>query len=201
LFESFKRRINDPLNRVVDTQVEAAYPALESTDPSEVLAYRRKLGNQIDWNGITTSPETAGEARDLTQVKIYHALGNKLHAEIPEIAKLDKVFQPNLELQSRLDAKLGKGISRNPVEASQQQNGWECPEELPKPPQAVIDAVWGDSLPEVAAKRYEVWVGDLRGETMEVIEAENSFMARRIFAAKHEREIVDIAARLVTEAN
>jgi hypothetical protein len=108
-------KLNDPLNRVVDTQMEAAYPVLESTDPSEVLAYRRKLGSQIDWANITHSPETAGEAKNLAQAKIYNALGTKLHAEIPETVDLDKVFQPNLELQTFLDK---NGVSRNPVDAN-----------------------------------------------------------------------------------
>ena len=110
-------REDDPLNKVVDKQLESAYPALESTSPQEILSARRVLGGQIDWSNITNSPETAGEVKNLTQAKIYHALGNKLHAEIPETAALDKVFQPNLELQSHLDAKLGEAVSRDPVQA------------------------------------------------------------------------------------
>lgn len=108
-------KLDDPLNRVIDTQVQAAYPVLEATNPSEVLAYRRKIGSQIDWGNITNSPETAGEAKNLIQAKIYTALGNKLHVEIPETAALDKVFQPNLELQTFLDK---NGVSRDPVEAN-----------------------------------------------------------------------------------
>ena len=117
LFETnLPLKLDDPMNKVVDTQLQAAYPVLESTDPSEVLAYRRKIGGQIDWSNLTNSPETSGEAKNLTQSrKIYNALGNKLHAEIPETAALDKVFQPNLELQTFLDK---NGVSRDPVEAN-----------------------------------------------------------------------------------
>ena len=118
LRDNLPLKADDPLNKVIDTQVQAAYPALESTDPAEVLAARRKLGTQIDWNNIVHSPETAGEAKNLAQSKIYNALGNKIHAEIPQTAELDKVFQPNLELQSHLDAKLGRGISRDPLAAN-----------------------------------------------------------------------------------
>ena len=107
-------KLDDPANKAVDVQMQAAYPALESTNPAEVLAYRRKLGNQIDWSNITNSPETPGEAKNLAQVKIYSALGNKIHAEIPKTAELDKVFQPNLELQKFLDK---VGVSRDPSEA------------------------------------------------------------------------------------
>jgi hypothetical protein len=119
--ENLPLREEDPLNKVVDKQLEAAYPALESTEPSEVLALRRKLGTQIDWNNITRNPETAGEAKNLTQVKIYNALGEKLHTEIPETVELDKIFQPNLELRSHLAAKLGKALVRNPLEADAMQ--------------------------------------------------------------------------------
>jgi hypothetical protein len=118
--ENLPTKEDDPLNKVVDKQVEAAYPALNSTNPAEVLAYRRKLGTQIDWNNIVRNPETSGEAANLTKVKIYNSLGNKIHTEIPETVELDKVFQPNLELQSHLDAKLGKAVSRDPVEANAQ---------------------------------------------------------------------------------
>ena len=118
--ENLPTKEDDPLNKVVDKQVEAAYPALNSTNPAEVLAYRRKLGTQIDWNNIVRNPETSGEAANLTKVKIYNSLGNKIHTEIPETVELDKIFQPNLELQSHLDAKLGKAVSRDPVEANAQ---------------------------------------------------------------------------------
>jgi hypothetical protein len=99
LRDNLPLKADDPLNKVFDKQVEAAYDVLNSTDPKEVLAYRRKLGSQIDWSDIRQSPETTKDAKDLVQAKIYRALGEKLHTEIPETAQLDKVFQPNLELQ------------------------------------------------------------------------------------------------------
>jgi heterodisulfide reductase subunit C len=120
LRDNLPLKSEDPLNKVFDKQVEAAYDVLNSTDPKEVLAYRRKLGSQIDWSDIRQSPETTKDAKDLVQAKIYRALGTKLHTEIPETAELDKIFQPNLELQSHLDKKLGTSISRDPVEANAQ---------------------------------------------------------------------------------
>jgi len=105
----------------VDDELKNANDAMISFDPNEVLAYRRKLGSQIDWNDIPRNPQTPGEVQNVAKVKIYKALGDKIHTEVPGAAELDKVFQPNLELQSHLDAKLGRTVSRDPVEANAQQ--------------------------------------------------------------------------------
>jgi hypothetical protein len=109
------------LSKAVDKELESAQGVLDSRDANEVLEYRRKLGSQIDWNNIAKNPETPGEVQNATKVRIYSALSNKLHDEIPGMAELDKTFQPNLELQSHLDAKLGTTVSRNPTEANAQQ--------------------------------------------------------------------------------
>jgi hypothetical protein len=109
------------LNLAIDKEVENAYPALDSKDPSEVLAYRRQLGSQIDWNNLVKNPDTPSEAQNLTRAKIYRLLGDKIHTEIPDTIPLDKVFQPNLELQSYLDSRFGQAISRDPAAADAQQ--------------------------------------------------------------------------------
>jgi hypothetical protein len=109
------------LNLAVDKEVESAYDALSAKDPSEVLAYRRKLGTQIDWNNIVQNPETPGEVQNLTKANLYRLLGDKIHTEIPETVPLDKIFQPNLEIQSYLDSRLGRTVSRDPIEANAQQ--------------------------------------------------------------------------------
>jgi hypothetical protein len=111
----------EKLNATIDKEIQNAQDVLRSTDPREVLAYRRKLGTTIDWNDVPRNPETTGEVQNVAKIKIYHALGDKIHTEIPETVTLDKIFQPNLELQSHLDAKLGRTVSRDPVEANAQQ--------------------------------------------------------------------------------
>jgi hypothetical protein len=109
------------LTKTVEKEMESADSALSSKDPKEVLAYRRKLGSQIDWNNIVKNPDTPGETQNLARAKIYRALTDKIHEEIPETVPLDKIFQPNLELQSHLDAKLGTALSRDPAEAEAQR--------------------------------------------------------------------------------
>ena len=111
----------EKLNAAIDKEIQSADAALESKDPKEVLSYRRKLGSQIDWNDIPRNPETPAEVQNVTKVKLYHALGDKIHSEVAGSADLDAIFQPNLELQSHLDAKLGRTVSRDPVEANAQQ--------------------------------------------------------------------------------
>jgi hypothetical protein len=49
-------------------------------------------------------------------------------------------------------------------------------------------------------RKYETWIGGLKNETSEVIEAESSFAARKIKASKHTAcEVSDVAARWVEE--
>ena len=92
----------EKLNAAIDKEIQSADGALDSRDPKEVLAYRRKLGSQIDWNDIPRNPETPAEVQNVTKVKLYRALGDKIHQEVAGSADLDKIFQPNLELQSHL---------------------------------------------------------------------------------------------------
>lgn len=108
------------LNKAIDKEVENAQEAINTTNPQTILSYRRKLGSQINWNDIPKNPETPGEVQNVAKARIYKVFTDKLH-EIPGMLELDKTFQPNLELQSHLDAKLGETVSRNPPEANAQR--------------------------------------------------------------------------------
>jgi len=48
--------VREALSPDVDAVMEDADKALNATDPSEVLEYRRKLGNQIDWDKNREEP-------------------------------------------------------------------------------------------------------------------------------------------------
>ena len=61
---------DDATNKAVDKQVEAYHDVLNSRDPKDLLAARRKLGNQIDWANINWNPETAGDVSNTTKVKL-----------------------------------------------------------------------------------------------------------------------------------
>lgn len=111
----------EKLNATIDKELQSADEALRSKEPTEILAYRRKLGDLINWNDIPKNPSTPGEVQNVTRAKIYRVITEKLHNEIPATARLDKVFQPNLELRSHLDAKLGETVSRDAEEAEAQQ--------------------------------------------------------------------------------
>jgi hypothetical protein len=47
-------------------------------------------------------------------VKVYRALGDKIHTEIPATVELDKTLQPNLELRSHLKNRLGERAMSDP---------------------------------------------------------------------------------------
>lgn len=102
----------EKLNAAFDKEIQNAQSVLASKDPKELLAYRRQLSPQIDFRPDYKVPSTSIEAQNEAQRQIYFAIGDKLHTEIPATAALDKVVQPNLELQSFLDR---NGVDRDPV--------------------------------------------------------------------------------------
>jgi hypothetical protein len=110
--------VREALSPDVDAVMEDADKALNSSDPSEVLEYRRKLGNQIDWDKIEKNPTTAGEVQNAARAKVYRALGEKIHSEIPETVELDKQLSPNLELRSHIRSKLGDRVVDDPLAAT-----------------------------------------------------------------------------------
>jgi hypothetical protein len=110
--------VRDGLTADIDAVMEDADDALNSMDPSAVLEARRKLGNKIDWDDIVRNPTTPAEVQNAARVKVYRALGEKIHAEIPETVELDKTLQPNLELRSHMVRKLGERVVDDPLAAT-----------------------------------------------------------------------------------
>jgi hypothetical protein len=106
------------LSQDVDSVLEDAGDVLKSTNPAEVLEYRRQLGNSIDWENFSTNPETPKEAQNTTRAKLYRVLTDKIHSEIPETVELDKTLQPNLELRSHLSNRLGSRAFEDPLSAT-----------------------------------------------------------------------------------
>jgi hypothetical protein len=95
------------LSQDADAVLEDASEILKSTDPAKVVEYRRQLGNSIDWENISKNPETPKEVQNATRAKVYRAITDKIHSEVPETVALDKIMQPNLELRSHLRNRLG----------------------------------------------------------------------------------------------
>jgi hypothetical protein len=110
--------VRESLAKDVDAVVEDADKVLNSNDPAEVLEQRRLLGKRIDWDKIEKNPSTPTEVQNLARVKVYQALGDKIHSEIPETVSLDKVLQPNLELRSHMATKLGQRVIEDPHAAT-----------------------------------------------------------------------------------
>jgi hypothetical protein len=106
------------LSQDVGSVIEDAGDALKSTNPAEVLEYRRQLGNSIDWENVSKNPETPKEAQNTTRAKLYRVLTDKIHSEIPETVELDKTLQPNLELRSHLQNRLGSRAFEDPLSAT-----------------------------------------------------------------------------------
>jgi hypothetical protein len=110
--------VKEGLSADVDAVMQDADEALNSTDPASVLEARRKLGNKIDWDDIVKNPTTAAEVQNAARAKVYRALGEKIHSEIPETVELDKTLQPNLELRSHMVRKLGERVVDDPIAAT-----------------------------------------------------------------------------------
>jgi hypothetical protein len=110
--------VRESLSGDIDAVLQDTDKALNSTDPTEVLEARRKLGNSIDWDKIEKNPTTPAEVQNLAKAKVYRALGDKIHSEIPETVELDKVLQPNLELRSHLQRKVGERLVDDPHSAT-----------------------------------------------------------------------------------
>jgi hypothetical protein len=106
------------LSADVDDVMQDANKALNSNDPQEVLEYRRQLGKQIDWDQIEKNPTTPKEVQNAARAKLYRAIGDKIHSEIPETVELDKTLQPNLELRSHLERKVGSRLVDDPHAAT-----------------------------------------------------------------------------------
>jgi hypothetical protein len=106
------------LSADADSVLEDADKALNSTDPTEVLEYRRQLGRKIDWDSIEKNPSTPSEVQNAARAKVYQQLTGKIHAEIPDTVELDKTLQPNLELRSHLVRKVGERLVDDPHAAT-----------------------------------------------------------------------------------
>jgi hypothetical protein len=106
------------LSQDVDSVIEDANSVLKSTNPAEVLEYRRQLGNSIDWENVSKNPETPKEAQNTTASKLYRVLTDKLHNEIPDTVPLDRVLGPHLELRSHLRNRLGERAFEDPISAT-----------------------------------------------------------------------------------
>jgi hypothetical protein len=106
------------LSADVDSVMDDADDALNTNEPSQLLEYRRRLGNQIDWDAIEKNPSTPQETANAARAKIYRALTDKIHAEIPETVELDKTLQPSIELRSHMRTKLGERVVGDPHAAT-----------------------------------------------------------------------------------
>jgi hypothetical protein len=102
----------------VDDVLIDADKALNSNDPIEILEHRRRIGRQIDWDKIEKNPSTPQEVQNAARARVYRALGEKLHDEIPSTVELDKALQPNLELMSHMKSKLGERVVDDPHAAT-----------------------------------------------------------------------------------
>jgi hypothetical protein len=110
--------VREGLSTDVDEVMQDADHALNSNDPQAVLEYRRQLAKQIDWDSIEKNPATPQEVQNAARAKIYRAIGDKIHNEIPETVELDKTLQPNLELRSHLVKKVGERLVDDPHAAT-----------------------------------------------------------------------------------
>jgi hypothetical protein len=106
------------LSADVDDVLTDADKALNSNDPIEILEHRRQLGRQIDWDKIEKNPSTPQEVQNAARARVYRALGEKIHDEIPATIDIDKGLQPNLELMSHMKSKLGERVVDDPHAAT-----------------------------------------------------------------------------------
>jgi hypothetical protein len=110
--------VREGLSADVDDVMKDADKALNSIDPQEILEYRRQLGKQIDWDDIQKNPTTPKEVQNAARAKVYRAIGEKIHTDIPDTVELDKILQPNLELRSHLQRKVGERLVDDPHAAT-----------------------------------------------------------------------------------
>ena len=116
---------SDPMAEAITNRTAAATEALRTRNPQELLNFRRDLGKGIDWanlQDIAKAPKTTQDVKQIADARIYQAITDKLKT-IPGLAKLDEVFQPNLELRSWLDKVLPEGVAFDPTEAEAQRVG------------------------------------------------------------------------------
>jgi len=120
--ESMKQNLPPSVRKPLSADIEAVMSdmdkALNSTDPAEVLEQRRLLGKKIDWDKLESNPTTPAEVQNLARARVYKALGDKIHADIPDTVPLDKTLQPNLELRSHTRTKLGDRVVDDPHAAT-----------------------------------------------------------------------------------
>jgi hypothetical protein len=127
--------VRETLSKDIDGVMKDADKALNSNDPTEVLEYRRQLGNKIDWDSIEKNPSTPAEVQNAARAKVYRAIGDKIHSEVPDTVDLDKKLSPNLELRSHMVRKLGERVVDDPHAATV-----EAQSELKKGQQTVENA-------------------------------------------------------------
>ena len=116
---------SDPMAEAITHRTAVATEALRTKNPQELLNFRRDLGKGIDWanlQDIAKAPKTTQDVKQIADARIYQAITDKLKT-IPGLAKLDEVFQPNLELRSWLDKVLPEGVAFDPTEAEAQRVG------------------------------------------------------------------------------
>ena len=131
----------EKLSRDIDGVMKDADKALNSNDPAEVLEYRRQLGNKIDWDKIEKNPSTPAEVQNAARAKVYKAIGEKIHNEIPETVELDKSLSPNLELRSHMRSKLGERVVDDPLAATAEHQS-----ELKKGQQTIENAAHNEQV-------------------------------------------------------
>jgi hypothetical protein len=106
------------LSADVDDVLKDADDALNSHDPLYALEQRRILGNRIDWDAIEKNPSTPAEVQNAARARVYKALTDKIHDEIPDTVPIDKQLQPQLELRSHQVRKLGERVIDDPHAAT-----------------------------------------------------------------------------------
>jgi hypothetical protein len=139
--ENIPPSVREALSKDIDGVMKDADKALNSNDPAEVLEYRRQLGNKIDWDSIEKNPSTPAEVQNAARVKVYRAIGEKIHSEIPDTVELDKTLSPNLELRSHMVRKLGERVVEDPHAATV-----EAQSELKKGQQTVDNAAHNEMV-------------------------------------------------------
>jgi hypothetical protein len=149
--EAMKKRLpasdRFKLSADVDDVLTDADKALNSNDPIEILEHRRQLGRQIDWDKIEKNPSTPQEVQNAARARVYRALGEKIHDEIPATVEIDKGLQPNLELMSHMKSKLGERVVDDPHAATVEHQS-----ELKKGKATIDNATHNDAVD----KRWKV---------------------------------------------
>lgn len=122
LKENLPASEKEKLSADADAVLEDADKIMNSHDASEILEYRRQLGQKIDWDAVEKNPSTPAEVQNAARVKVYRHITGKIHEEIPETVAIDKQLGPQLELRSHMRSKLGDRVADDPHAATAESN-------------------------------------------------------------------------------